>query len=135
MDESFNFLLFSHVLGVKNGMPILFPRNFWLLICGSTRQIKYFFISKSEKHLETRLHRPKTIKSKTKEKLACLQKACEKKVFEFKVSELFTSFLISSPESLVFTIVLMTMRVFFVVNTTRKARDPGILSYQLTGSS
>ena len=55
MDESFNFSLFSRVLGVKNGMPIPFPRRFWLLICGSTRQNKYFFISKSEKHLETRL--------------------------------------------------------------------------------
>ena len=60
MDETFNFSLFWCVLGVKNGMPIPFPRSFWLLICGSTRQNKYFFISKSEKHLETRLHSTRT---------------------------------------------------------------------------
>ena len=31
VDESFNFSLFSHVLRVKNSMPILFPRSFWLV--------------------------------------------------------------------------------------------------------
>ena len=56
MDESFNFSLFWRILGVKNGMLIPFPRRFWLLICGSTRQNKYLFISKSEKHVETRLY-------------------------------------------------------------------------------
>ena len=56
VDDCFNFSLFWRVLGVKNGMPIPFPRSFWLLICWSTRQNKYFSISKSEKHLETRLH-------------------------------------------------------------------------------
>ena len=73
-----------------------------------------------------------SIKSKTRVKLATLQEAGEKKVSGFKVSELVTPFSISSPGSLVFKIVLMTMRVFFVVNTVRKARDPGTLSYQLT---
>ena len=64
------------------------------------------------------------IKSKTRGKLATLQETGAKKVFEFKVSELVTSFSTSSPESLVFKIVLMTMRVFFVANTIGKARDP-----------
>ena len=70
------------------------------------------------------------IKSKTKGKLATLQEAGEK-----KISELVTSFSISSPGSLVFKIVLMTMRVVFVVSTIGKARDPGRLSYQLTDNS
>ena len=56
LDQSFNFSLFWRVLGVTNGILIPFPRSFWLMICGSTRQNKYFLISKNEKHLETRLH-------------------------------------------------------------------------------
>ena len=75
------------------------------------------------------------IKSKSRGKLATLQEACEKKVSEFKISELVTSFSISSPESLVFTIVLMTMKVFLGVNTIGKTRDPGALTYHLTGNS
>ena len=75
------------------------------------------------------------IKSKTRVKLATLQEAGERKVSELKVSELVTSFSILSPGSLVFKIVLMTMRFFFVVNTIGKARDPGTLSYQLTDNS
>ena len=68
------------------------------------------------------------IKSKTR------RKACEKKVSEFKISESITSFSTSSPGSLTFTILLMTTRVFFIVITIGKVRDPGILSY-LTGNS
>ena len=120
------------VLGIKNGIPIPFPRSFWLLICGSTRQNKYFFISKSEKHLETRLH---SIHAYLMRKTCIFTRNLRKKVSECKVSELFTSFSISSSVSLVFMIVLMTMRFFFVVNTIGKARDPGTLSYQLTGNS
>ena len=75
------------------------------------------------------------IKFKTRGKLATLHKAGEKKVSEFKVSEMVTSFSISSPVSLVFMIVLMTMRVYFVVNTIGKTRNSGTLSCQLTGNS
>ena len=74
------------------------------------------------------------IKSKTRRKLENLRKACEKKVSEFKISELITSFSTSSPGSLTFTILLMTTRVFFIVITIGKVRDPGTLSY-LTDNS
>ena len=56
-------------------------------------------------------------------------------VSKFKVSELVTSFSISYIGSFVFIMVLMTMRVFFVVNTIGKARGVGTLNYQLTGNS
>ena len=71
----------------------------------------------------------------TRGKLATLQEGCKKKGFRIQSSELVTSFSISFPGSLVFTIVLMTMRVFFVVNTIGKARDPGTLSFQLIDNS
>ena len=58
----------------------------------------------------------------------------QKKVPEFKVSKLATSFSTSSPGSLVLSIVLMTPRVSFVFNNIGKTRDPGTLSYHLTGS-
>ena len=132
MDESFNFSLFSRVLGVKNGMPIPFPRSFWLLICGSMRQNKYFFMSKSEKHLETRLH---DIRAYLIRKTCVFTRSLQKKVSEFNVSELVTSFSISSTGPLVFSMVLMTMRVFFVVNTIGKARDARTLNCQLTDNS
>ena len=91
---------------------------------------------KSEKHLETRLHSIRALNPRPEENFQFYKKfAKKKKVSEFKVSELVTSFSITSPKSLVFTIVLMTMRVFFVVNTIGKARDPGTLSYQLTDNS
>ena len=120
MEESFNFLLFSPILGVKDDMSILFPQSFWLLICGSTQQNKYSFTSKSEKHLETRLHNIRALNPRPEKNLHIYKKVAKKeKVFKFKVSELVTSFSISSPGSLVFTIALMLMRV---------------LSYQLTGN-
>ena len=128
----FQFLVILNVLGVKNGMPIPFPRSFWLLICGSMRQNKYFFMSKSEKHLETRLH---DIRAYLMRKTCVFTRSLQKKVSEFNVSELVTSFSISSTGPLVFSMVLMTMRVFFVVNTIGKARDAGTLNYQLTGNS
>ena len=130
MDESFNFSLFWYVPGVKNGKPIPFPRSFWLLICGSMRQNKYFFISNSQKHLETRLY---SIRAYLMRKTCIFTRSLRKKGFRIKVSELVTSFSISSPRSLALTIVL-TMRVFFVVNTIGKARDPETSNYQLTGN-
>ena len=63
------------------------------------------------------------------------KKLAKKKFSKFKASELITSFSISSPGSLVFTIVLMTMRFLFVVNTIGKARDQVTLNYQLIGNS
>ena len=69
------------------------------------------------------------IKFETRRKLKNLRKACEVKVSEFKISELIPSFSTPSPGSLAFTILLMTTRVFFIVITTRKVRDPGTLSY------
>ena len=55
VDGSFNVSYFSCLLSVKNSLLILFPEVFSQLICGSTRQNKYLFISKSGKPLETRL--------------------------------------------------------------------------------
>ena len=74
-------------------------------------------------------------KSKSKEKFATLREVCEKKFSELQISELFTSFSISIPASLLFKIVLITMRDFFVVNTIVKARDQGTLSHRLTSNS
>ena len=54
------------------------------------------------------------IKSKTRRILENLRKTCEKKVSEFKISALITSFSTSSPWSLAFTILLMTTRVFLI---------------------
>ena len=78
VDDSFNFLLFWRVLGVKNDKPVPFPRSFWLLICGSTRQNKYFFISKSEKHLETRLY---SIRAYSMRKTCIFTRSLQKKGF------------------------------------------------------
>ena len=75
------------------------------------------------------------LKNLQQRKLATLQEVGEKKISEFKVSEVVTSFSISSPGSLVFTIVLITVRVFFVVNNIGQAREPGRLSYHLVGNS
>ena len=69
------------------------------------------------------------------EKNLQLYKKLAKKDFKSKVSELVTSFSISSPGYLVFMIVLMTITVFFVVNIIGKAKDPATLSYHLTGNS
>ena len=137
LDESFNFSLFSRVLRVKNNMPILFPQSFWLVDMKKYATKQVLFQIKKQKTSGNQITQHSCIKSKTRGKLATLQEACEKKVSESKVSELVTLFSISSPGSLVFTIVLMIMRVLFVVNTFRKARDPGFrpLSYQLTGNS
>ena len=71
------------------------------------------------------------IKSKTRTKLASLQKACEKKVSELVTSQFSTS----STGSLVLRIVLTTTRAFLVVNTIGKAGDLGTLSYHLTDNS
>ena len=87
---------------------------------------------KREKLLETRLH---SIGVYLMSKTCIFTRSLRKKVSEIKVSELATSFSISSPGSLVFTIVLMTMRVFFAVNTIEKARDSRTSNYQLTGNS
>ena len=97
-------------------------------------QNKYLFIAKCGKPLKTRLHIIRKIKSKTRRKLENLRKACEKRVSEFKISELITSFSTSSPGSLAFTILLMTTRVFFIVISIGKMRDPETLSY-LTDNS
>ena len=97
-------------------------------------QNKYLFISKCGKPLKTRLHIIRQIKSKTRRKLENLRKTCEKRVSEFKISELITSFSTSSPGSLAFTILLMTTRVFFIVISIGKVRDPETLSY-LTDNS
>ena len=64
-----------------------------------------------------------------------LYKKLAKKVSEIKVSELVTLFSISSSGSLALTIVLMATKIFFVVNTIGKARDPGTLGYHRTGNS
>ena len=132
VDKSFDFSLFSRVLRVKSSMPILLPRSFWLV--DMWKYVTKFSYQKL-KNTWNEITQHSCIKSKTRGKLATLQEACEKKVSEFKVSELVTSFSISSPGSLVFTIVLMTLRVFFVVNTIGKARDPETLDYQLTENS
>ena len=76
-----------------------------------------------------RLHIIREIKFKTRRKLENLRKSCEKRVSEFKISELITSSSTSSPGSLVFTILLMTTRVFFIVISIGKVRDPETLSY------
>ena len=76
-----------------------------------------------------RLHIIREIKFKTRRKLENLRKSCEKRVSEFKISELITSSSTSSPGSLVFTILLMTTRVFFIVTSIGKVRDPETLSY------
>ena len=137
MDESFNFSLFSRVLRVKNSMPIPFPWRFCLVNMWKYATKQVLLHIKKWKTSENEITQHLCIKSKTRGKLATLQEACEKKVSEFKISELVTSFSMSSPGSLVFTIVLKAMRVFFVVNTIRKARDLGFrpLRYQLTGNS
>ena len=76
-----------------------------------------------------RLHIIREIEFKTRRKLENLRKSCEKRVSEFKISELITSSSTSSPGSLVFTILLMTTRVFFIVISIGKVRDPETLSY------
>ena len=131
----FQFLAILRVRRVKNCMSIPFPRSFWLVDMwkyGTKHELLHI---KNWKISENKITKHSCIKSKTKGKLATLQEACEIKVSEFKVSELGTSFSISSLGSLVFTTVLMTMRVFFVFNTIENARDPATLSYQLTANS
>ena len=123
-NKSFNFPLFSLVLRVKDCMPILLPRSFWLVDMWRYATIQLLLHIKEWKTSGNEITQHSCIKSKARGKLATLQKACEKKVCKFKVSESVTSFSISYPASLVFTIVLMTMKVFFVVNTIGKARDP-----------
>ena len=82
-----------------------------------------------------RLHSICALNPRPEENLQ-LYKKLEKKIgFKLKVPELVTSFSISYPGSLVFTIVLMAVRVFFVFNTIGKARGPGTSSYQLAGNS
>ena len=92
-------------------------------------QNKYLFISKCGKPLKTRLHIIREIKSKTRRKLENLRKACEKRVSEFKISELITSFSTISPGSLAFMILLMMTRVFFIVISIGKVTDPDTLNY------
>ena len=94
----------------------------------------YFFIRKSEKHLETRLRSFCALNLRPEENLQ-LYKKLAKKVSEIKVSELVTLFSISSPGSLVFTIVLMATKIFFGVNAIGKVKDPGTLSYHWTSNS
>ena len=132
MDESFNFLLFWCVLGVKNGMPIPFPGTFWLLICGSTWQNKSFFTSKSEKHLETRLH---SIRAYLMRKTCIFTRSLRKK--GFRIQSFWISHFIPNliPRVSCLHDRLMTMMVFLVVNTIGKARYLGTLNYQLTGNS
>ena len=69
------------------------------------------------------------IKPKTRRKLENLRKACEKRVSEFKISELITSFSTISPGSLAFMILLMMTRVFFIVISIGKVTDPDTLNY------
>ena len=76
-----------------------------------------------------RLHSIRALNPRPEENLQLYNKLAKKRI---QVSELVTSFSISSPGPLVFKIVLMTMRVIFVVKTTGNARYPGTLSYQLT---
>ena len=90
---------------------------------------------KSEKHLERRLHSIRALNPRSKSNSHIYKKLVKIRVSEFKVSELVTSFLISSPGSLVFTIVSMIMRALLVVSTIGKTRGSGTLSYQLTGNS
>ena len=121
VNDSFNYSLFSCLVRVKNSFLISFPEFFGQLICGSTRQNKYLFISKSGKPLETRLH------------IICASNPkCGDK---FKISELITSFPTPSPGSLAFTILLMTTRIFFIIITVGKVRDSGTLSYLTDNSS
>ena len=135
VDESFNFSLFSRVLRVKNSILISFPRSFWLVNMWKYVTKQVFLHTIKVKNIWKEITQHSCIKSKTRRKLATMQEACQKKVSEFKVSGLVTSFPILFPGSLVFTIALMTVRVFFVVNTIRKARNLGTLSYQLTSNS
>ena len=97
-------------------------------------QNKDLFISKCGKSLKTRLHIIRAIKSKKRRKLENLRKACEKRISKFKISELITSFSTSYPGSLALAILLMTTRVFFIVISIGKVRDPETLSY-LTDNS
>ena len=127
--DSFNFSLFSYLLSAKNSLLISFSKFFGQLISGSTRENKYLFISKMENLQKRGYIYNSCIKSKMRRKLENLWKACKKKVSEFKISELITSFSTPSPWSLAFTILLMTTMVFFIVITIGKVRDPGTLSY------
>ena len=132
LDESFNFPLLSCVLRVKNSMTIPFPGRFWLVDMWkyATKQ-KLLHIKKGNAS-GNEITQHSCIKSKTRGKLASLQETCKRKVSEFRISKLVTSFSISSPKSLVFTTALMTMRIFFVITNIGKARDPATLCYQLT---
>ena len=114
---------YFHALYVLKQFPNIVPRVFRLVDMWkyATKQNKYLFISKSGKPLETRLH------------IICASNPrCGDK---FKISELITSFPTPSPGSLAFTILLMTTRIFFIIITVGKVRDPGTLSYLTDNSS
>ena len=100
MDESFNFSLFLLVLKVKNSMPIPFPWRFWLDMWKCTTKQEHLHIKKW-KTPGNEISQHSCIKCKSRGKLVTLQEAGKKKVSGFKVSELVTSFSISSRGSLV----------------------------------
>ena len=83
-------------------------------MCGSTWQNKYLFISKSGKPLEKRLLIIRALNPRPRGNLKTYEKLAKKKVSEFKISALITSFSTSSPWSIAFTILLMTTRVFLI---------------------
>ena len=128
MNVSFNFSLFSCLLSVKDSLLISFPEVFGYMTCESKRQNKYLFISKSGNPIETRLNIIRALNPRQK-KTWKFTKSLRENGSEFKISELITSFSTSPPGSLAFVILLMTTRVFFILITIGKVRDPGILSY------
>ena len=80
-------------------------------------------MSKSGKNLEARLHSIRALNPRPDGKFT---KSLPKTICKFKVSELVTSVSTSYPGFLAFTIVLVATRVFFVVTTIGKRRDPGV---------
>ena len=78
VDESFNFSLFSCVLRVENSMPMSSTWSFWLDMW-SARQNKNVFISKSEKHMETRLHSIRALNPRPEENLQLYKKLAKKR--------------------------------------------------------
>ena len=117
MDDSFNFSLFSCLLSVENSL--LTSLTLWKYASKEVPlHIKKWEISRNEVTYNS------YIKSKTRRKLVNLRKACKRRVSEFKISELITSFSTS-----------MTARIFFIVINIGKVRDPGTLSYHVTDNS
>ena len=79
VDESFNFSLVSRVLGVKSGMPIPFPRSFWLVDMWKYATKQVLLHIKSEKHVEARLHSIPALNPRPNKNLHIYKKLAKKR--------------------------------------------------------